>query len=102
MESDAHSDEELRRVNKHKWLHVRHNAHEDTHQCEFCLLLRFTPFARWQRMFEIPGKRIMKPTKAAQRVSYTPLQSHDSKTHPGETPYDFNRDYGCPGESKEG
>ena len=84
---------------KHSWLHVRHNFHVDMHQCRRCLSIKITPFPRRRGAFIIPGdtqRKRMKPTKAATRLAHTPLQSHNTKTDPGE-PYDFDSDYTCTG-----
>ncbi len=88
----------MRAIAKHEILHIRHNGQWDVHQCQRGCLYFFTVFARGRRDFEMHGKKLDKPTKAARRYEYTLEQSHRTKTDPYETPYNRNREYDCSGE----
>ena len=88
----------MRAIAKHEIAHIRHNGQWDVHQCQRGCLYFFTVFARGRRDFEMHGKKLDKPTKAARRYEYTLEQSHRTKTDPYETPYNRNREYGCSGE----
>lgn len=88
---------------RHDYRHVRHNAHTDGFQCQRCRAGLHIPFARGRRPYMIPGnnQKLVKPTSAAARHNYTPHQSMQARTIPGEFPLPAEFLDRCPGDAKE-